>query len=107
MSQLLSPSHVLLGKSGTQQLNHCALQSCSKRLGASESAKMEQAQSREGALRTRRATMSETRLTGASRPSSTRRSSEERTVRCDGGYRELGHPRVYINLELDIAHIEV
>lgn len=24
--------------------------------------------------------------------------SEERVVRCDGGHRELGHPRVYINL---------
>uniref|UniRef100_A0A914HFK1 Cytochrome c oxidase subunit Vb n=1 Tax=Globodera rostochiensis TaxID=31243 RepID=A0A914HFK1_GLORO len=39
MNQLLSPSRILLaklGKSGTQQLNHCALLSYSKRLSATE-----------------------------------------------------------------------
>ncbi|KAL3105537.1 hypothetical protein niasHT_026971 [Heterodera trifolii] len=30
--------------------------------------------------------------------------SEERVVRCDGGHRELGHPRVYINLDKPGTH---
>uniref|UniRef100_A0A914GSJ8 Uncharacterized protein n=1 Tax=Globodera rostochiensis TaxID=31243 RepID=A0A914GSJ8_GLORO len=54
MNQLLSPSRVLfakLGTSGSHQLNHCALLSCSKRLGAFEFDKIEQARSREGKLR--------------------------------------------------------
>uniref|UniRef100_A0A914HEV9 Zinc finger CHCC-type domain-containing protein n=1 Tax=Globodera rostochiensis TaxID=31243 RepID=A0A914HEV9_GLORO len=169
MNQLLSPSRILLaklGKSGTQQLNHCALLSCSKRLGASDSDKIESARSREGKLRIAHpkgddgkqpAEFDQLTHTGQAWDKADWRltrfeyspkqvnpniaahliaelapvPSEEHTVRCDGGHRELGHPRVYINLdkpgthacgycgqrfynvhstkpeELDIAHIQV